>query len=102
MCSSDLIEKGDFTGVREALGKSMAEGSQSFEEDLARLITEGQITRDEGLVNADSPTNLMWRLQNDLTTKTKLQAAQEEHDDGPSFTEITLDVHNDEGGVTRF
>ena len=99
---SEMIEKGDFTGVREILEKSMAEGSQSFEEDLARLITEGQITRDEGLVNADSPTNLMWRLQNDLTTKTKLQAAQEEHDDGPSFTEITLDVHSDEGNATRF
>jgi len=98
----ELIEKGDFTGVREALGKSMAEGSQSFEEDLARLITEGQITRDEGLINSDSPTNLMWRLQNDLSTKSKLAAQQPEDDDGPSFTEITLDVHHDEGNATRF
>ena len=42
----------------------MAEGSQTFEEDLARLITSGTIDRSEGLANADSPTNLMWRLQN--------------------------------------
>jgi twitching motility protein PilU len=27
----------------------MAEGSQTFEQDIARLITEGTITRDEGL-----------------------------------------------------
>ncbi len=101
---SEMIERGDFTGVKEILEKSMAEGSQSFEEDLARLITEGTITREEGLINADSPTNLMWRMQNDLSTKSKLVTQQEEQDDGPSFTEITLDVHSDEpGGLsTRF
>jgi twitching motility protein PilU len=31
---SELIEKGDFFGVREALEKSMAEGSQTFEPTL--------------------------------------------------------------------
>ncbi len=100
---SEMIERGDFTGIKEILEKSMAEGSQSFEEDLARLITEGTITREEGLVNADSPTNLMWRMQNDLSSKSKLVVQQEEQDDGPSFTEITLDVHQDDAsGNTRF
>jgi len=100
---SEMIDRGDFTGVKEILEKSMAEGSQSFEEDLARLITDGVITREEGLVNADSPTNLMWRMQNDLSSKSKLQAVQEEQDDGPSFTDITLDVrHDDQGPATRF
>lgn len=61
---SELIDKGDFSGVRDNMEKSMAEGSQTFEEDLARLITNGTIDRDEGLAHADSPTNLMWRLQN--------------------------------------
>lgn len=61
---SELIEKGDFSGVRDNMEKSMAEGSQTFEEDLARLIGNGTIDRNEGLANADSPTNLMWRLQN--------------------------------------
>ena len=61
---TELIEKGDFSGVRDNMEKSMAEGSQTFEEDLARLITSGTIDRSEGLANADSPTNLMWRLQN--------------------------------------
>lgn len=61
---SELIEKGDFSGVRDNMEKSMAQGSQTFEEDLARLISNGTIDRNEGLANADSPTNLMWRLQN--------------------------------------
>ncbi|MES2089962.1 MAG: PilT/PilU family type 4a pilus ATPase [Pseudomonadota bacterium] len=92
---SELIEKGDFTGVKEAMEKSMAEGSQTFEQDIARLITEGKVTRDEGLANSDSPTNLMWRLQNDMGATSKLTAKPEENDDGPSFTDITLEVHND-------
>ena len=64
---SELIEKGDFSGIKEAMEKSMAEGSQSFEHDIARLIVEGIVDRKEGLANADSPTNLMWRLQNDFS-----------------------------------
>ncbi len=94
----ELIEKGDFSGVRDAMEKSMAEGSQTFEEDLARLIREGRIDRKEGIAYADSPTNLMWRLQNDFamagkaaqTQKEANEAAQDE--DMPSFTEIVLDV----------
>ena len=88
---SELIEKGDFSGVKEAMEKSMAEGSQSFEADIARLIVEGVIDRKEGLANADSPTNLMWRLQNDFTKANKTVAAEEESEEA-SFTEITLDV----------
>jgi twitching motility protein PilU len=88
---SDLIEKGDFSSIKEAMEKAMAEGSQNFEQDIARLITDGVIDRKEGLANSDSPTNLMWRLQNDFQKPT-VQAADEHVDDEPSFTEITLDV----------
>ncbi|MCJ0763235.1 PilT/PilU family type 4a pilus ATPase [Variovorax terrae] len=89
---SELIEKGDFSGVKEAMEKSMAEGSQTFEQDIARLIVEGTVDRKEGLIYADSPTNLMWRLQNDFAAASQSQEAHEEPDDEPSFTEITLDV----------
>ena len=89
---SELIEKGDFSGVKEAMEKSLAEGSQTFEQDLARLINQGVITRDEGLAFADSPTNLMWRLQNDMTPVSRIVAKREEQDDQALFTEITLDV----------
>ena len=89
---ADLIGKGDVGGVREAMEKSLAEGSQTFESDIARLIVSGVVTREEGIAYADSPTNLIWRLQNDFTASGKLkQAAPEpEEDEGPSFTEITL------------
>ncbi|MDP3190985.1 PilT/PilU family type 4a pilus ATPase [Rhodoferax sp.] len=91
---SELIEKGDFSGIQEAMSKSMAEGSQTFEEDIARLITTGLVDRKEGLAFADSPTNLMWRLQNDFTTRAKAQAPVDDHDDEPTFTEITLDLNH--------
>ena len=92
---AELIEKGDFSGVKEAMEKSMAEGSQTFEQDIARMIVDGTVDRKEGLSNADSPTNLQWRLQNDFTGKENRLAeekATEALDDEPSFTEITLDV----------
>ncbi len=89
---SELIEKGDFSGVKEAMEKSMAEGSQTFEQDIAKLIADGIITRKEGVANADSPTNLMWRLENDFNVAKAAAEPEEDLDDEPSFTEITLDV----------
>ncbi len=89
---SELIEKGDFSGVKEAMEKSMAEGSQTFEQDIAKLIADGTITRKEGVANADSATNLMWRLENDFNVAKAAAEPEEDLDDEPSFTEITLDV----------
>lgn len=89
---AELIEKGDFSGVKEAMEKSMAEGSQTFEQDIAKLIVDGTVTRKEGILYADSPTNLMWRLENDFAVKAKMLEPEEDPDDEPSFTEITLDV----------
>jgi twitching motility protein PilU len=88
----DLIEKGDFSGAKEAMENSMVDGSQTFEQDIARLIVEGTIERKEGLTYADSPTNLMWRLANDFANAQKAAEPEAEIDDTPSFTEITLDV----------
>jgi twitching motility protein PilU len=88
---AELIHKGDFGGVKEAMEQSMAEGSQGFEQDIARLIVSGEVDRKEGLSHADSPTNLMWRMQNDFTQKAKATTPVEE-EEGASFTEITLDV----------
>ncbi len=93
---SDLIEKGDFSGAKEAMENSMVEGSQTFEQDIARLIVEGTIDRKEGLTYADSPTNLMWRLANDFANAQKAAEPEAEIDDTPSFTEITLDVKHSE------
>ena len=103
---SELIEKGDFSGVKEAMEKSIAEGSQTFEQDIARMIVEGSITRKEGLAHADSPTNLMWRLENDFAGKAKTAQAEndaDDDDDQPRFTDITLDVNqSSKFGTTGF
>ena len=91
----DLIQKADFSGVREAMEKSTAVGSQSFEQDLARLVTEGKVSRSEAIAHADSANNLLWRLQNDFhnaATHTQLAITEEECDDEASFTDFTLDV----------
>jgi len=88
---SEFIEKGDFSSIKEAMEKSMAEGSQTFEQDIARLIIDGTVDKKEGIAYADSPTNLQWRLQNDFS-KSSAPQEEEDVDDEPSFTEITLDV----------
>jgi len=90
---AELIEQGNFGGVKEAMEKSIAEGSQAYEEHFAKLINDGTITRDEGLAFADSPTNLLWRLENDQQGPGRTVAKPEERaSDEATFTEITLDV----------
>ncbi|MBV8122946.1 MAG: PilT/PilU family type 4a pilus ATPase [Pelomonas sp.] len=93
---AEFIEQGNFTAVKEAMEKSIAEGSQTYEEHFARLIKDGSISREEGLAFADSPTNLLWRLQNDNSAISRAPAKEEDAPaDTASFTEITLDVRGD-------
>ncbi len=92
---SEMIEKGDFSGIKDVQANAMSEGSQNFEEDIARLITQGLVDRKEGLAHADSTTNLIWRLQNSFARPSQKIEVEEDPDDTPSFTEITLDVHHE-------
>ena len=41
-------------------------------------------------------SDLMWRLQNDMSPVSRITQKKEESDDQPTFTEITLDVRPDE------
>ena len=59
---SELIEKGEINEIKEALEKSMAPGSQTFEQALFRLFMEGKITQEEAMANADSATNMLWLI----------------------------------------
>ncbi len=59
---SELIEKGEINEIKEAMEKSMAPGSQTFEQSLFKLFVEGQITQDEAMLNADSATNMLWLI----------------------------------------
>lgn len=59
---AELIEKGEISEIKEAMEKSMAPGSQTFEQALFKLFMDGQITQDEALANADSATNMLWLI----------------------------------------
>ena len=90
----ELIAKGDFSTIKDTMEKTMAEGSQTFEQCLARMVVEGQVGREEALAYADSPTNLMWRLQNDFSNRPSSQPPANAmlDSDEPSFREISLDL----------
>ncbi len=96
---AELIEKGDFPGVKEAMEKSMAEGSCTFEEALAGLIGAGTISREEGLANSDSVTNLIWRLQNTAGPVSRTTPRKDD-EDAPEYTDFIIDVLPD-GFVPR-
>ena len=91
---SELIEAGDMPGVREAMESSMAAGSQTFEEDLIRLVTQGYVSRDEAVAYADSPANLLWKLQNvgDTVTQSLETARQGPVAEVPAYTSFAVDV----------
>jgi twitching motility protein PilU len=59
---SELIEKGDINEIKDAMEKSMAPGSQTFEQSLFKMFMEGLITQDECMTNADSATNMLWLI----------------------------------------
>jgi len=59
---SELIEKGEINEMKEAMEKSMAPGSQTFEQALFKLFSAGDITQDEAMLNADSATNMLWLI----------------------------------------
>src|SRR3990170_4715178 len=61
---ADLIKNGEMGEIKDAMEKSMAPGSQTFEQALYHLYASDQITLDDALANADSATNLHWLINN--------------------------------------
>jgi twitching motility protein PilU len=59
---AELIEKGEINEIKDALEKSMAPGSQTFEQALFKLFMDGKITQEEAMTNADSATNMLWLI----------------------------------------
>ncbi|MDD2884306.1 MAG: PilT/PilU family type 4a pilus ATPase [Dechloromonas sp.] len=101
----ELIERGDVPGLKEAMEKSMAPGSQTFEQDLVRLYQAGQISLDEALANADSPSNLSWLINNTEANPSNEQKEQKidttvnfdsTNEGGASFKEFTLSLADDD------
>jgi twitching motility protein PilU len=106
---SELIEKGDINEVKEAMEKSMAPGSQTFEQSLFKMFMDGLITQDECMTNADSPTNMLWLINQatagDITGQMPaIGSGNEKKDDkkegilsntgqGASFSEFKIDAN---------
>jgi len=104
---SELIEKGDINEIKDAMEKSMAPGSQTFEQSLFKMFMEGLITQDECMANADSPTNMLWLINQatagDITGQMAAMAPDADKKDdkkegalsntgGASFSEFKIDA----------
>lgn len=60
---SDLIKKGEFESIRDAVAKNETEGAVSFDTVLLALYNAGHISQDEALENADSRNNLHVKIR---------------------------------------
>ncbi|MDB5766184.1 MAG: twitching motility protein [Collimonas fungivorans] len=92
---SELIEEDNISQIKEAMEKSLAPGSQTFEQALMQLIDDGIITQDEALAHADSPSNLYWLINNHTPSSKKNSMPtlpEPERVEGATFTEFTLDL----------
>ena len=103
----ELIENGNIPALKEAMEQSLAPGSQTFEQDLVRLYRSDVITLQEALLNADSPTNLSWLINNFEATggsgsEEKLHEATFDlagtNPCSPSYKEFTLSLDEAESG----
>lgn len=61
---AELICANRLTELPDAINNSLAAGSQSFEQSLIQLLRAGKISREDALQYSDSPTNLLWMLDN--------------------------------------
>lgn len=59
----DLILKGEIASLKEAMEKGAVVGMQTFDQHFYNLYTEGRITLEEALRNADSANNLRLRIK---------------------------------------
>lgn len=59
---TDLIQRNDIHGLKEAMEKSENLGMQTFDMHLLKLYKSGQISLEEALRNADSPNNLKLKI----------------------------------------
>jgi twitching motility protein PilU len=88
----DLISEGRVSEIKEAMEKSMTPGSQTFEQDLFRLIQTGKISVQEGLANADSATNLSLLVGNSgmVDALAALSLPAKPGLGGPNFSEFKI------------
>ena len=59
---AELISKGELTKIKDLMEKGETSGMFSFDQSLLELYRAGRISHEAVLANADSPTNVQWRL----------------------------------------
>jgi twitching motility protein PilU len=59
---SELVKRGDVTGIKEAISLSSERGVQSFDVALLKLYQAGLITLEDALAAADSRSNLETKI----------------------------------------
>ncbi|HMS81514.1 MAG TPA: PilT/PilU family type 4a pilus ATPase [Burkholderiaceae bacterium] len=100
---SALIEQGRLSEIKEAMEKSMAPGSQTFERALVDLVRAKRVTKEDALAQSDSPTNLLWLLENTEDASVEPAAppplrgpeppsAGQKAPEGPTFSEFMLNI----------
>ncbi len=60
---SDLILRGEFEGIKEIMEKSGRVGMKTFDNALFDLYTEGLISKEEAVKNADSENNVRLKIK---------------------------------------
>src|SRR5688572_11233272 len=71
----DALPICNISEIKEALEKSLAPGSQTFEQSLFKLFMEGRITQEEALTNADSASNMLWLINQATAGELSLSGA---------------------------
>ncbi len=90
---AELIQEGKVGEIKDAMEKSLTPGSQTFEQDLFRMIQQEKISVDEGLANADSATNLSLLIGNSGMKpiyKDGLPPPEKGRPGAPSFSEFKI------------
>ena len=59
----ELIKKGHFDEIKDAMEQSLYEGGQTFDQALFTLYKNGAISLQEALANADSANNLRLKIK---------------------------------------
>ncbi len=58
----DQIRNGEFNALKDTIARGEAAGMQTFDQALFDLFRHGRITKEDALTNADSRSNLEWRM----------------------------------------
>ncbi len=78
----DMIQRGEVSGLKEAMKKAKEMGMQSFDMALYELFKAGKITMDQALHHSDSPNDLRLMIKLDSDSGTSLG----------SLSDVTIDM----------